>query len=64
MNSQAVPDCVRQALERLREPPIDAPQEGPDLRWAHRIMERWRRGEKIKSATLQMAREALGIKAP
>lgn len=59
-----IPDNVKQVLERLREPVANVPQDGPDLRWAHRIIERHRNGESVKSATLQMAREALGIKTP
>jgi len=54
-----LPPKVAAAFEHLRRPQPDAPQGGPDLRWARRIVERHRRGEAVKSATLQMAREAL-----
>ena len=54
---------VQQALERLRAP-RDEPEEYPDLRWARRIMARHQRGEKVSSAALLMARQALGIKTP
>jgi hypothetical protein len=58
MSSFEIPPNVKQEMERLREPgaPVNG---GPDLRWAHRIMERHRAGELIRAATLRMAREAL-----
>lgn len=59
----SAPAIVQHVLEQLRQPQIDAVQEGPDLRWAHRIMDRYRRGETVKSATLEMARLALKEKS-
>lgn len=56
-----LPAEVADAFEALRQPRQDAPADGPDLRWAHRIIARHERGESVKSATLQMAREALSL---
>lgn len=56
----SIPPVIQQRMEQLKAPPpIDAEQNGPDLRWAHKIIERHRRGHHISSATLQMARDAL-----
>lgn len=59
----SVPPNIARAIEHVLRPRTDAPQDGPDLRWAHRILARHQRGEFVKSATLQMAREALGLPA-
>lgn len=59
-----LPAEVADAFEALRQPRQDAPADGPDLRWAHKIIERHRRGEFVSSATLQAAREALGARGP
>jgi hypothetical protein len=56
----SLPSRVAAAFEVLRRP-RQAPEDGPDLRWAHRIIARHEAGESVKSATLQMAREALGL---
>lgn len=55
-----IPAEIQARLAQLKAPPpIDAPQEGPDLRWAHKIVARHQAGQSVKSATLQMARDAL-----
>jgi hypothetical protein len=53
------PFTAQQMLERLRADQAAAPQSGPDLRWAHKILERHGRGERIRVATLEMARQAI-----
>jgi hypothetical protein len=66
MSLKNTPSVREQALQSLKDlgeqiagRGIDAAQSGPDLKWAEAIMRRYHAGERIKAATLNMARDAL-----
>lgn len=60
LSKKADPEVVRMCIERLRQGGIDMPhQGGPDIRWAHKIVDRCKRGERVSAAALQMARNVI-----
>ena len=61
-----IPDHARAALAHLAEKFAKQPAPGAaaNVDWAHRIVAKYRQGEAVAPATLQIACEALSIPFP